>query len=151
MKWQWAALVAAAGLLVGAEDKKPDDKKPDSEASRKDLDKLQGTWTLVSAKADGADLPKELAAKLKLVIDKDKFSIKNDDSEESATVTLDPGQKPPTIDIKPAKEDAVKGIYELKDDELKLCWAKAGKERPKGFESKEGSGEILFVLKREKK
>jgi uncharacterized protein (TIGR03067 family) len=149
MKWLGAALVAA-GLLAASEDKKPDDKKPDSEAAKKDLEKLQGTWTLVSGKSDGKELPKEIAAKLKLVVEKDKFSIKNDDSEEPATVTLDPGQKPASIDIKQGKEDPVKGIYELKDDELKLCWATAGKERPKEFESNK-EGVILFVLKREKK
>jgi uncharacterized protein (TIGR03067 family) len=146
MKRQWAALIAAAVLLIAAEDK-----KPDAEAGKKDLDKLQGTWTLVSGKSDGEDLPKELVEKLKLVVDKDKFTIKDGENDETAVVTLDPSQKPAAIDVKPNTGETVKGVYELKDDDLKICWSKGGKDRPKGFEPKKDSGEILFVLKREKK
>ena len=43
------------------------------------------------------------------------------------------------------------GIYELKDDELKICFAKGGGERPTEFLSKAGTEQSLVVLKREKK
>jgi hypothetical protein len=44
----------------------------------------------------------------------------------------------------------VKGIYEIDGDTLRICVAKKGKERPKTFESKEGSGHVLTVMKRVK-
>ena len=44
------------------------------------------------------------------------------------------------------------GIYEFSgSDNFKTCWSPAGKERPTTFASKEGSGHLLFVFKREKK
>jgi hypothetical protein len=41
----------------------------------------------------------------------------------------------------------VRSIYELKADSLKNCFA-VGKDRPKAFESKSGSGHTNSVLKR---
>ncbi|HVS35741.1 MAG TPA: TIGR03067 domain-containing protein [Gemmataceae bacterium] len=40
------------------------------------------------------------------------------------------------------------GIYEVKDDVLRICLAKPGNERPTEFSSKEGSGRNIIVLRR---
>ena len=40
------------------------------------------------------------------------------------------------------------GIYEIKDDMLKICFAKPDKPRPTEFSAEEGSGNTLVVLKR---
>jgi hypothetical protein len=46
----------------------------------------------------------------------------------------------------------VLGIYELKGDDLKICFVHGGGgERPTDFASKEGTAQSLIVLKREKK
>jgi hypothetical protein len=48
-------------------------------------------------------------------------------------------------------EKGHKGIYEIEGDTLRFCTATpAGAERPKTFESKEKSGNVLYVLKRVK-
>jgi hypothetical protein len=44
----------------------------------------------------------------------------------------------------------VLGIYELDGDTMKTCLAAPGKERPTEFSSKEGSGRMSYVWKREK-
>ena len=47
-------------------------------------------------------------------------------------------------------DEPIKGIYEIDGDSLKICFAIEG-ERPKKFESAEGSTTMLIVLKRIKK
>jgi uncharacterized protein (TIGR03067 family) len=44
----------------------------------------------------------------------------------------------------------LKGIYEVKGDTLKICYAPAGQPRPTAFTSEPGSGNQLFVMKRVK-
>ncbi len=44
----------------------------------------------------------------------------------------------------------LQGIYEVNGDTYRYCIAPAGKDKPNEFSSKEGSGHILMVLKREK-
>jgi len=41
-------------------------------------------------------------------------------------------------------------IYEIDDEHHRICFAAAGKERPKDFSSQPGSGNLLQVWKREK-
>jgi hypothetical protein len=43
------------------------------------------------------------------------------------------------------------GIYELSGDTYKLCYAPPGKDRPKEFSAKEGTGYTLSVWQRKKK
>jgi uncharacterized protein (TIGR03067 family) len=67
---------------------------------------------------------------------------------------VDVAKKPKTIDITftegPEKGKTIVGIYELEGDTYKVCINVNGKERPKEFAAKAGSGHGLEVLKREK-
>jgi uncharacterized protein (TIGR03067 family) len=140
---KWSTLVLAAGLLVAAAPRQGD-------ANKKDLEKLQGTWKAETAQLGGKDAPAALVENLQLVIAKDKLTIKDGKEDESATFKLDAGKKPiAAIDLvtKGGKE-TVLGIYEIKDDTLKLCWNKFGKDRPTEFVSKADTEIVLFVLKR---
>jgi uncharacterized protein (TIGR03067 family) len=42
----------------------------------------------------------------------------------------------------------MEGIYELKDDELRICAKVFGKDRPSEFAAPEGSSIVLLTLKR---
>jgi uncharacterized protein (TIGR03067 family) len=70
---------------------------------------------------------------------------------------LDPSAKPKAIDIvhsiQGGGEETVRAIYKLDGDKLTICgkFHGGGGERPTEFESKEGSGIMLMILKREKK
>ena len=44
----------------------------------------------------------------------------------------------------------MEGIYQLKDDELKICLKVLGGDRPSEFNAPEGSSIVLMVLKRNK-
>jgi hypothetical protein len=49
-----------------------------------------------------------------------------------------------------AKGKAIRGIYAVRGDALRVCLARPGKPRPKAFESAEGSGHVLYTYKRVK-
>ncbi len=117
------------------------------EKEKKDEDKIQGTWVVVSAELKGAKL--EFTGDTVLIYDPRMGH------DEKAKIKLDASKKPRTIDITPEKEagreKTLLGIYELDGDELKLSFAKEEGERPTEFASKPGSNVSLIVLKREKK
>jgi uncharacterized protein (TIGR03067 family) len=142
----WHQLVLAAAVFVVAADAPKDD------ATKKDLENLQGTWKVQSATRAGKEAPADEISKDKLTFDGNRITVFNGNREEKATFQLDASKKPPTIDITP-DNNATKalGIYHLEGETLKLCFTKPGSERPKEFASKEGSEVALVVLKREKK
>ena len=112
-----------------------------------------GTWEPVSTVADGKERPVQKDRKFALKYKDEKYSDTLDDKVVGeGTSKVDPTQSPKTLDITPER-NGMKGqtalaIYELKDDEMKVCMARPGKERPKEFESKPGSGHILMTFKR---
>jgi uncharacterized protein (TIGR03067 family) len=143
MHWQLLTTVLIVAAPAPADDKK------------KDEEKIQGNWTVVSLVHGGTGAPDEEVKKFKFTIKDDTITINDGKKDEKATFKLDATKKPKTIDITPDPKDKgemVPGIYELKDDELKICFTKGGKGgRPSEFVSKAGSDYSLVILKREKK
>jgi len=138
------SLAVCAGLVVvaGADDN-----------VKTDADKLQGVWKTTSVEVDGKKMPDDGVKNIRLTVKGDKMIFKEENKEEEATFKLDATQKPRALDwtIKNGdKVETIRLIYELRGDDLKLCGGKAGKDRPKEFASKAGSGLNLIVLKREK-
>lgn len=111
---------------------------------------IQGTWTVVSIEDSGKkqDIPKDN----KVTITKDKITIEAGGKTVSEhAYKLDSSKSPKWIDVT-ARGEKMPGIYELKDDVLKIC----NNENPRGkrstrFESKANSeNEVLMVFKRAK-
>jgi uncharacterized protein (TIGR03067 family) len=156
MVWRCAlALSLCVGLLPSVAAEKP---------TGKDLKAMQGDWSAVENKVDGLDFPKELLKKTKVIFKGDKMTQKPEIVNEcgkfklgsadgfTVTVKLDEAKKPKALDViveAGGKKAVARGIYELRGDDLKICFNPAG--APKDFTSKAGSGNILLVLKREKK
>jgi uncharacterized protein (TIGR03067 family) len=130
------------GLLVAAA-------RAEDKSSSGDKEKLQGTWVLVSGEHDGQPIPEDVAKTVKLVFAGDKVTLHHNDQKNEGTFKLAPGKKPKEIDLD-MDSGAVKGIYQLDGDTLKLANAKPGDERPKEFPKKEGSGLTVATLKRQK-
>jgi uncharacterized protein (TIGR03067 family) len=114
---------------------------------------LQGDWAIQSMEQDGHKTPAEKIKSVRIVIAGDHLTVHGDKGMES-TIKLDSSKKPHHIDILlsggPDKGKVWHGIYELQGDDWKLCLGKPGKERPTEFVSKENSGIVLMLLKREK-
>src|SRR4051794_5774781 len=91
---RWLAL--AAGLLIGADEPKPD-------AAAKELEALQGTWTMVSFEANGAAVPEEQVNTGRLVVKGNTYTPTLGDKRVTLTIVLDPSQTPCTIDLTPVE------------------------------------------------
>jgi uncharacterized protein (TIGR03067 family) len=141
-------IASMLGVLIAA--------GPGSDATKKDLAQFQGNWTLVSVERDGKKTPEEDAKKLKLTIQGNKFVLRKDSVVISeGTMTLDPTKRPKEVDERittgPNKGKVFPAIYEIDDQQHRVCFAVAGKERPTDFSSTPGSGRLLQVWRREKK
>jgi len=139
------ALLFAANLVVVEDD-----------AVKKEMAKLDGSWQMVSGKANGFDLPADMAKTGKRVAKNGETAITFGDQQYfKAKYTIDPSKKPKAIDYTmtegPTKGKTHLGIYEIDGDTVKFCFAAPGKDRPTDFTAKEGSERTLSVWKREKK
>jgi uncharacterized protein (TIGR03067 family) len=141
-------LVLAAGLgfigVAADEGKDP---------ARKELDRLQGEWKLVSATRDGKDMPEERVRGYRNTVKGDRFTVSHDGKDvETGKMQLNPAKKIKEVNLVLAEgKQMALGIYELSGDTYKLCYAPPGKERPTEFSGKAGTGWTLSVWQREKK
>jgi uncharacterized protein (TIGR03067 family) len=128
------------------------------DATKKDQEKLQGTWQTVSGELNGDKLDEELCKVLKFVCKGAKFEVQGPadilQQYAKASFKIDATTTPKTLDVKigdgEKKGDEIEGIYELDGDNLKVCAKLVGKERPADFTTKSGSNMVSLVLKREK-
>ncbi len=141
MKAQFLVVTAVAWLLGAGDGKGGGQTKEDS---------IQGVWIVVSHEDGGKkeNVPKDA----RITITKDKMTMHaGGKTIAEYQYQLEPSKNPKWIDIT-ARGDKMPGIYELKNDVLRICT----NENPKGkrstrFESKPNSeNEVLMVLKRAK-
>jgi uncharacterized protein (TIGR03067 family) len=124
--------------------------------AKKELAKFQGTWTVKELKHDGKVIDND-KAKFKVTFKKDVATVEGNDElkKEYArfSIKLDPSTMPKILDIKitagAQKDVTMEGIYEVKDDELKICVKVIGNERPTTFDSAQGSNIAYLILKKE--
>jgi uncharacterized protein (TIGR03067 family) len=118
--------------------------------SKEDLKKMQGKWEAVSLIDDGE--AKKLDEKSYRIVSGNKvidpaFNIEDE-------IRLDATKRPKELDIhinrKGVAPYALKAIYELEGDTLRVCVDLESKARPTAFQSKPGSGHRLVTLKRVK-
>ena len=124
------------------------------DAAKKDLEKFQGNWQLISMERDGKKTPPEDARMITLTIQGNQFVLRKDGVTISeGTMTLDVSKKTKAVDetitAGPSKGKVFSAIYEIDEDQHRICFAPAGKERPTAFSS--SNGQLLQVWRREKK
>ena len=121
-----------------------------------ELDKLKGTWSLVSEIDDGKELSAEEARKIKLTFDGDgKWKVEVDGKMVGeGTTALNPSTRPKTLEYTftggEQKGARFLAVYELDGDTFRHCGALKG-DRPTEFASKPGSGHSLTTFRRDKK
>jgi uncharacterized protein (TIGR03067 family) len=121
-----------------------------------DRDSLQGKWQLVETVKKGKTqkITDQSEDFFELVFKGDKITARYKIGAEQGGYKIDPNKSIKTIDILPSTGDekgkTLKGIYELKADQLKLCMASGGPHRPESFKA-EGDKTVVYVLRRAKK
>jgi uncharacterized protein (TIGR03067 family) len=138
--------ILALALLVGAA-------WADDKEKKGDLQEMKGRWKATSGESSGTALPNAFLDDISFVVKGDTYTFKVGDDEEEGTLKLDATKKPAYMDVNITKgNDKGKkqyGIYQLDGDTLKICLAKPEEERTKDFTTKEGSGHLLLVFKRQ--
>lgn len=140
------ALLGITTILFLAADASKDD------AIKKELEKFQGAWQLVSAETDGKKAPEEAVKQIKVVIQGNKHTVYRGEEALAKEVSfqIDPTKDPKTVDDTLPDGRMIHGIYKLEGDTLTSCVAGVDRERPKEFTAKEGTGQTLRVFKRAK-
>jgi uncharacterized protein (TIGR03067 family) len=135
--------VATTFFVAWADDKK--------EELKGDLKLMQGEWQVILLERDGVKISGDDVKSATMKITGNKFTFDSPaDGIIEGTLKLDETQKPKHLDATIASGDTVYGIYELKDDEFKVCHPGPGGDRPKEFTGKTDSGYSLIVMKRKK-
>ena len=147
MLWMTVALLVLASVAS-------DEPKAGERAA---VEQLLGAWRPESVlelgrRLTGADL--EAYRGMTLTIQDGKSTLKAADGAvlSACELNVDAGRDPKTFDAKEVEGVGVgriyKGVWEIEGDILKWCFST--KDRPKGFESKEGADVFMLVLRRQK-
>ncbi len=114
---------------------------------------LQGMWMVEKAIENGTEIPAKERQKLKVEFQGNKILMHDGDMADKNTFAIGKDKSLKALDVLIEKKDErpIMGIYELKGDNLKICFAKQGDKRPTEFASTKASGSLLLELKRVKK
>jgi uncharacterized protein (TIGR03067 family) len=134
-----AALVVAAVSLVQA---------GGGDKSKKDAERIIGTWALVSGEKSGEKAPENFVREFRLTFSaQGKMHVKLEDKDVDGTYKLDPAKKPKEIDISVDDKNFL-GIYAFDGKNMKLCVSPD--DRPTEFATQAGVKSMLLILKRHK-
>ena len=134
-----AGVLVAVALQVPAEDKK-------------NAAKLVGTWTVMAAEKDGKQETAEGVKDKQVKITRDTITCMDKDrkTDMACKYEIDTSRTPWVVTMTCTegehKGKTLKGIAELQDDTLKVCYSHPDKDAPADFKTKEG--QCCFTLKR---
>ncbi len=139
-------ILLALGCSIGSDDAKTSDK------SKKDLEKMQGTWHAIAVEVKGTPSDADAVKKFELVVKKDSYTVKTSGEDHvSAKLVLRADKEPKEMDIVLDTDPVYKAIYEIDGDTLKICLVLSSDDdskRPKEFKSEEDSNTALFTWER---
>ena len=120
---------------------------------KKALAELKGVWILASAEAQGKKLAAEDIKDFRVTIaENGEFTVRHGNEESKGKLTIDVTKKPRTIDLffetGPNKGKAQRGIYELQNEQLRICAGDVDKERPTVFATKATVKTTLWVFRK---
>lgn len=113
----------------------------DTQSKPTDLDRFQGEWKIQEGVKNGKPWPKEEIAKMSFKVKGKNFLLDSPRSKKPSVtiVDLDPSKSPKEFKMQLRGWQNGKflfGIYEIKNDRLKICWSPTG-EKPMDFGAKE--------------
>lgn len=111
---------------------------PTDDAAQRELKQFQGTWQALSIQnADGIQAPAAQVADTHLVVQGNTFTLTSKDAVIQGTFTVEPTRTPKTIDAtlptQMGRDVKLLGIYEVKGDIRRSCFAMPDKDRPTSF------------------
>jgi uncharacterized protein (TIGR03067 family) len=141
-------LILAVCLVIPTE-------PPKDDATAKDKERLQGKWKCESIESMGINLVGQDFRECKMDLDfkTDKLIVKSRNKTENWGYKLDSMSNPKSIDLtyqEAGKSVMGKGIYDLGDDTLIICWSVPEAARPKEFKSNPKTSNAVLVFKRER-
>jgi uncharacterized protein (TIGR03067 family) len=124
-----------------------DESRAREEASRRDRERLQGTWTFVSGKREA-----------QLLISGDHFTMRFRNGDiYVGTFTIDPTHRPRAMDLtihegpEQYRGKTALAIYELDGEHLIWCPAEPGRQdRLRAFPGDDDQGHLCIIFRRQK-
>jgi len=124
-------------------------------SASKDLQPLQGTWSVVALRHDGKDVPKDKVEGIKFTVKGDHYTLKGGGDDYRGTLSADASTSPKQLDAtfvddQGKEKGRAQGIYEVSGETLKIRWREKGDGgRPKDFTGETGTGVRSIVLRRD--
>jgi uncharacterized protein (TIGR03067 family) len=118
-----------------------------------DTTEFQGKWIVQSQQEEGYALPKEQLGDMQVTFS--ESIMHNSRANADLKIRIDRSFQPyriDFIDVASPRRIHARGIFEMKEDELRICWLRDALEgeRPTKFASTEENRYCLMVLKRAK-
>ena len=118
--------------------------------SEKDLKKMAGDWVPVLMQLNGKKQPEEVLKTIKLTINGNKYNTVVGKVLDEGTLKLDATQEPRQMDITPSvgenKGKPMLCIYELKENELRVCYGLNGAARPADFKAGDDEKGVVLLI-----
>src|SRR5262245_32027420 len=118
----------------------------------RDLDRLQGAWSITFLEMDGEQMVLPDFGDARVTLANDRFRSTGMGMDYEGVFTLGEKQKPKAFDLTftagPQQGTHHAGIYKLAGDTWTLCFATRGSKRPRTFATKPDSGLVLQTLQR---
>jgi phage tail-like protein len=138
-------------LVISVKDVEFAISKPDTDVTRRELEKFEGAWEIADFNSNGIE--DQSMRKAAVVIRGNQFEVTlADGSSRHGSLSIDPNRNIKSIDITyndgPLQGKTFHGIYRFDGDKLIDCYSGPGQERPSKFESRPGQGKTVTVHKR---
>jgi len=137
-------LLLPMALLIGADAK-------DDDAVKKELKKLSGSYVMLSGESKAGKLSEEQIKDATLIIDGTKYTANFGRDAVEGRQKVDPTKTPKEIAATNAAGQTILGIYKFEKGQFTVCFAPPGKERPKEFSVKNGTGDFVHVWKKKER
>jgi uncharacterized protein (TIGR03067 family) len=118
-------------------------------SAKTDLESFQGEWVLAELIANGEPLDEDTRKKVRVNIDGEKYKVDDGGGDgDEGTFKLNPLTTPKRLDGVDKNGKQVQAIYELGENEIRVCYGADGSDRPAVFDSKADSGRIFAIYRR---